>query len=291
MAKKEYKNAAAFRAAIEDRIKSISTKEKIGIERLRRQFAYDRLLARLFTGSDVEWVLKGGYAMQLRVSDSRATKDVDLAVREAKLLSGDSDSQGEALLALVQKKARLDQEDFFEFIVTGPIKDLDAAPYGGARFHIEAKLDNRPFEKFHLDMGVGDVWIEPLDQLKARSWIEGMPARSFPAISKEQQFAEKLHAYTLPRQEGRPNSRVKDLVDMVLLIQTESLDKKRLKESVRVTFERRRTHDVPEALEPPPERWEDPFVRLAKECDLEMEIGEAYELVKGYIEIAHVRIL
>jgi hypothetical protein len=38
-----------------------------------------------------------------------------------------------------------------------------------------------------------------------------------PIISQEQQFAEKVHAYTLPRK--TPNSRVKDLVDILLLIE------------------------------------------------------------------------
>ena len=42
-------------------------------------------------------------------------------------------------------------------------------------------------------------------------------------IGREQQFAEKLHAYTLPRNSA--NSRVKDLVDMALLIGSGGLDK------------------------------------------------------------------
>jgi hypothetical protein len=45
-------------------------------------------------------------------------------------------------------------------------------------------------------------------------------------------FAEKLHAYTLPRQ-GRPNARVKDLVDLVLLSVSGTLD------AARVTREHR----------------------------------------------------
>jgi len=41
-------------------------------------------------------------------------------------------------------------------------------------------------------------------------------------IAREQQFAEKIHAYTLPR--SATNSRVKDLVDMALLISDSTLD-------------------------------------------------------------------
>jgi hypothetical protein len=43
-------------------------------------------------------------------------------------------------------------------------KDIDAAPYGGARFQIEALIDGKRFTIFDLDIGIGDVWIGP--QLK-----------------------------------------------------------------------------------------------------------------------------
>jgi Nucleotidyl transferase AbiEii toxin, Type IV TA system len=67
---------------------------------------------------------------------------------------------------------------------------------------------------------------------------------SFPIISAEQQFAEKLHAYTLPRGE-RVNTRTRDLIDMVLLIRGETLEKSKTVAAVRVTFLKRATHDVP----------------------------------------------
>ena len=96
--------------------------------------------------------------------------------------------------------------------------DLDAAPYGGSRFPVEAQMAGRRFANFHLDVSAGDVLREPFEILEGNDWLgfAGIPKAKLPAISREEQFAEKLHAYTLPRT-GRPNSRVKDLVDMVLL--------------------------------------------------------------------------
>jgi Nucleotidyl transferase AbiEii toxin, Type IV TA system len=73
----------------------------------------------------------------------------------------------------------------------------------------------------------------------------------FPAVSREEQFAEKLHACTLPRV-GRENSRVKDLVDLVLLIERTRLDLARLPKAIHETFQRRKTHDIPPALPLPP---------------------------------------
>jgi len=44
----------------------------------------------------------------------------------------------------------------------------------------------------------------------------GIQSPRVQMISRQQQFAEKIHAYTLPR--NSQNSRAKDLVDMVLLV-------------------------------------------------------------------------
>lgn len=66
MEPKKYATPAAFRRALEDRLQAIAKKEGVDLQRLRRQVAFDRLLARLFQVGDLKqlpWVLKGGYAM------------------------------------------------------------------------------------------------------------------------------------------------------------------------------------------------------------------------------------
>jgi hypothetical protein len=74
---KQYKTAGAFRAALEARLQTRARDEKTDLQRLRRQVAFDRLLARLFSkGSKANypWVLKGGYAMELRIRSARTTR-------------------------------------------------------------------------------------------------------------------------------------------------------------------------------------------------------------------------
>jgi hypothetical protein len=75
------------------------------------------------------------------------------------------------LKEVLQKKASLDIGDYFTFLITGPIMDLENAPYGGGRFHVEAKIGGKTFSKFHLDIGVGDVWIEPHDELVVKNHL------------------------------------------------------------------------------------------------------------------------
>ena len=101
-------------------------------------------------------------------------------------------------------------------------------------------------------------------------------------IPREQQFAEKLHAYTLPRQ-GAANTRVRDLVDMVLLIQSGTLAKAKVAEAIRVTFDRRGTHTVPTSLPQPPTGWQKPYDALAKECGLSEVLDDTFAILHAYL--------
>ena len=134
-------------------------------------------------------------------------------------------------------------------------------------------------------MSSGDVLREPYAQLHGRDWLAfaGLGRTAFLAISPEEQFAEKLHAYTLPRT-GRPNTRVKDLVDMCLLIERGGLDRERLVGSIRDTFKRRQTHPVPTTLSEPPSAWSKPFAEMAKECGLPEDITPHFAAVQAFLQ-------
>ena len=290
MEPKRYATAAAFRRALEDRLQDIARKEGIDLQRLRRQVAFDRLLARLFQVGQplaLPWVLKGGYAMELRIKTARTTKDIDLTMRSA-LNSGDKkdDKKNLAVLEKLQEAAGFTSDDFFGYTIGEPIADLDAAPYGGARFPVEARLDGRIFVGFHLDVGIGDAVMEPLEVIEGRDWLgfAGIASPSLYMISREQQFAEKLHAYTLPRQ-GAANTRVRDLVDMVLLIHSGTLSKAKVAEAIRVTFDRRGTHTAPNVVPQPPADWQRPYGALARECNLSGQLEDAFASLREFMEL------
>jgi len=280
-----YASATAFRRALEDRLQQWSAAENLDIQRLRRQVAFDRLLARLFHEKSPPWLLKGGYAMELRLKFARTTRDIDLAIRPHPLRKGGWDENATAILETLRTGAALDLHDFFVFQIGDPIQDLDAAPYGGARYPVEARMDARTFAKFHLDVSSGDVLREPFVQLQGRDWLAfaGIHTTAFPAISSEEQFAEKLHAYTLPRP-GRPNTRVKDLIDLCLLIEKGGLDRQRLAASIRDTFKRRKTHPVPTTLPAPPSAWSKLFAEMAKECGIPDDITPHFAAVQTFLQ-------
>jgi hypothetical protein len=126
--------------------------------------------------------------------------------------------------------------------------------------------------------------MEPLETVQCREWLEfaGIKSPQVRMIPREQQFAEKLHAYTLPRSSA--NSRVKDLVDLTLLIESGGLATERIQEAVHVTFQRRGTHVLPSVLLPPPPDWRKRFEALAEECRLPKAMEAVFADVRAYIE-------
>lgn len=278
-----YSTAGAFRNALEERLKSASQTDQIDLKRLRRHVSFDRLLARLFRIESPPWVLKGGYALELRFKSARSTVDIDLTLERIPVASG-SDSVTGIVREMLQCAADIPLGDWFEYKIGPPILDLDAAPYGGARYPIEARMDARIFARFHLDAGIGDAVMQPLEVLECRDWLgfAGIERCQVLMIPREQQFAEKLHAYTLPR--SNPNSRVKDLVDLALLSGYGDLNSQRLLDALRLTFESRATHMMPAELADPPSEWQLPFQALAEECGLPSDIATVFGRVREFLE-------
>ena len=148
---------------------------------------------------------------------------------------------------------------------------------------MESRLDGRTFVKFHIDVGIGDVILEPVETITTRDWLAfaEIPSPSVMMTTREQQFAEKIHAYTLPR--SSPNSRVRDLVDLYLLIASGSLNLVLCAEALRRTFERRRTHGIPEELVPPQRIGVGRFVfLLTEECRLHIGYRAAFDALLGF---------
>jgi hypothetical protein len=281
-AQRQYATAGAFRTALEARLNERARRHGVDLHRLRRQVAFDRLLARMFDPSqpvrDGGWVLKGGYALEMRFDMARSTKDLDLTVRSAQRREGDSTSLRERL----QLAASIDLPDFFTFIVGEEMAELNQAPEGGARFPVDARLDGRTFVKFHVDLGVGDEVLEPLETVEGEDWLSfaGIPAVVVPALSIEQHWAEKFHAYTRPREAA--NTRVRDLLDLVLILEEEQPSIDRVRQAITVTFARRHSHSIPDEILPPPDAWATPLAELAVECGLDHTATTAYERVLDF---------
>ena len=189
-----YQTPQALRRALEDRLLALVRREGGDINRLRRQTAFDRLLCRLFREANAPWLLKGGYAMELRIQAARTTRDIDLAIRQ--LPGGAREWDEAAIRNLLENAAGFDLGDSFEFIIGEPTMDLDAAPYGGSRYPVDAQMAGRRFAQFHLDVSAGDVLREPYEILEGRDWL------GFRRVA-ESESVRRLAGRTIRREAAR----------------------------------------------------------------------------------------
>ena len=264
-----YKTSAAFRMALEERLRQRELETGEPLVRMRKRMVFERGMARLQKTRTSPWVVKGGFALELRLGlRARMTKDLDLGV--------DMGYFGSTTLsaAEVTDKLRADlgepHEDGFVFVV--PQAQEETLPIPGVqayRFTVEARLDGRPFETVKVDVGVGDPLVPPLDELKGSDLLDfaGIPAPVIRTTSRAQHFAEKVHALTRPRAESI-NSRVKDLADMLLLMNLGLPDPPEVRHAVKEIFIGRKSHDIPKRIEQPPATWISSFAAMAGELQL-----------------------
>jgi hypothetical protein len=270
-----YQSGAAFRRALEDRLRARSLQSGIPLARLRKIVAFDRFLARLIYLQPEQWILKGGFAIELRLADrARATKDIDVLA----LLTNNE------IYPSLRRAGALDLENWFEFEVQRAQERSLEQP-GNLRFNILSLLDGRIFEEFHIDVGMGDPVIDPIEYLAGPSLLDfsDIQRTIIPCYPITQQIAEKIHAYTLPHTSGE-SSRVKDFIDILLLAELGRIDAARLQQAVRATFEARDTHTLPHEMPDPPAGWARPYQRLAAQVVLSYQtLGEADRAIKKFL--------
>lgn len=264
---KRYETIAAFEAALRTKLHALATKERT-FQALRKQVAFDRVLARLQTAAPESWLLKGGLALEYRIARARATLDIDIT----------TELDLNEMSKVLARAAALDLDDYFQIIVgerERPVDEMETY-----RFHIAVQYSNgRTFENIKLDIGFADPWLgAPLSvQIPSLLDFAGIKATTVRMIPREQHLAEKIHAYT-KAYGSRPSSRVKDLIDMALLIK-EGVDLDPLGPILRKVFETRRTHDMPTELPPPPSAWRVPYERLALGLPIPPDLDGGYKFV------------
>ena len=242
-----YETAAEFRQAIETRLNERARKDHVEVNRLRRGLVFERIMARLGAAEPGAWVVKGGMVLEWRLGErARATRDLDL-VRRGQAIGG-----SELRERLVDLLAADKGDDRFLFEV-GPPQALDV----GFRFSVTANMAGRAFAAVRLDVAARAEELVSTEKLQVPGALPTFDRLSPPHVevaAPAQHFAEKLHALT--RDHGdRLNTRVRDLVDLMLLIELELVRPLQVLPVVRHVFESRGTHPLPSDLPDPPAGW------------------------------------
>jgi hypothetical protein len=274
----KYGTPAAFRAALDERLKAEAQRTGLTTTRLRKRVAFELFLRRLVAVAPGRWVLKGAFALDLRLGvATRPTKDIDLG----------RDDSADAAIEDITAAQELDLDDYFSFWATRTDAFEDTDEFAAIRFHVRAQLAGRTFEPFIVDVGLTDPIVWTPDTIMTSDFLSfaGIERVEVPAVPLPQHVAEKAHAYTRRYGEAmQVSTRPKDLFDILLIATAEPMDAGALRESFERTFEHRARQPLPSALPAPPPDWEQPFARLAADVGLADDLHAAFSRTAAFLD-------
>ena len=262
MKPRTYATPAGFKAALEQRLRNSST-SGVELARRRQLLVFDRFLARVTRVLGKAAMLKGGLVLELRLERAWTTREVDLRL----------DAPPVDTLARLQEAGRAELDDFMIFEIQAdaqqPAMDFQGTRENGFRYRAECRLAGQIYgQRFGVDVAFADPVLGEPDVVVGQDVLSfaGIDPPKLRLYPVETHLAEKIHAYTLPR--DRPNSRVKDLPDLALLGTIRSLEAMRVRKALQQTFSFRKTHELPQSLPAPPAAWARPYARMAEDDEL-----------------------
>jgi hypothetical protein len=249
-----YAWASDFARALVDRIASAAKSSPYGVAEIRRQFAYSRLLARVFIHAPDDWVVKGAAGLLARIPGRvRHSIDIDL------YFAGEFD----AALGALREATDVDLGDYFTFNIDrgAPLTGVAA----GGQLSVTAYLGDKEFERFKVDVVVTHTMtaepeeVSPIDPVEVPGLRNVALYRIYPIAD---QIADK-HAATMSMYAGRPSTRYRDLVDLVLITLTQTVEANDL-DTALVSEHQRRGTDLAVPLSLPSDDWRKGYRKIAE---------------------------
>ncbi|RNG27765.1 nucleotidyl transferase AbiEii/AbiGii toxin family protein [Streptomyces botrytidirepellens] len=225
-------------------------------------YFFSRLVARVFFAQPNKWIVKGGHALLLRyAAAARLSQDIDIQHSEA--------AEIDEAVAELLKAAAHDLNDYLTF-----------AP---ARTSLHENGAAAAKQLFRVHMGTHEVGVLRVDVVARQAltvtpdarrvaplidlaWPVDWPqAQLYPIVN---QLADKVCAM-FERHHGSPSSRYRDLADILLISQQESLDGPYAQLALRTEARRRRIAGVdivlPESFQPPGPAWPERYPAAARQ--------------------------
>jgi hypothetical protein len=246
------------------------------LPQLRRQFAYDRFLERLYM-MDGDWIVKGAVALLARDIGVRGSLDIDIYRAKAT----------DAAEADLREAASRDIDDWFRFEI-GPRRAVGDAS-SAVRLPVVAYIGQQEWERFHIDLVGSDLRmtgepddVPPIAQIDIPE-LQQNGYRAYPIVDH---VADKIAAtFELYGPSRQPSTRYRDLVDLVAIARRASVDAEQQLLSLRSDAERRgvelpKTFDVPDRS-----LWEPGYAREAEESVLAdaQTLDDALAIVRPFV--------
>jgi len=218
-------------ASVRARLLNVAKAQGVDFNQVLVRFALERILYRLSQSAYADhFLLKGALLFTLWYDmPHRTTRDADLL--------GFGDSDIESIAQTFRDIASVEVEDGITFDpVSVSVEEIRKdAGYAGARVLITGEIAKARC-KTQIDIGFGDAVTPGPVHAVYPVLIDDLPAprlRTYPVYTV---VSEKLHAIALL---GMTNSRLKDYLDLWVLLDRESLNSHTLARAISATFVRR----------------------------------------------------
>jgi predicted nucleotidyltransferase component of viral defense system len=218
-------------ASVRARLLNVAKAQGVDFNQVLVRFALERILYRLSQSEHADhFLLKGALLFTLWYDmPHRITRDADL------LGFGASDLESVAQTFRDIASVAVDDGIVFAPASVAAEEIRKDAGYAGLRIFISGELA-RARCKTQIDIGFGDVVTPGPVDATYPVLLADLPAprlRTYPVYTV---IAEKLHAIALL---GMTNSRLKDYLDLSVLLDRETLDTDLLAQALKATFEQR----------------------------------------------------
>jgi hypothetical protein len=251
-----YATPQAMRSAATDRLRAIARPNgRWTLSELQRQFAYDRLLARLYALDD-QWVLKGAVALLARRVSVRHSMDIDIF----------RDEERRTAERQMRTAAELDLGDWFRFDI-GAGSNLGDRRRIATRYTVTTWLGPAKWAEFHVDLvGTGVRMTGVPDDVPPMAGISvpGVDQPGYRAYPLVDHVADKVAAIVEPHGDGRPSTRFRDLIDLTAMVSSMRV-KAADQRTALISELERRDLPKPDHFDVPDRRlWESGYPRAAR---------------------------
>lgn len=253
-----YRTPAAFRSAVDAKLRAHARRIDRPFVELRREFLYQRFLARVFREGSL-WVLKGGIGLLTRLPGARHSRDIDLLHLAA------DPAAAEAELRVL---GRSDLGDHLRFEI---VRSIALSVDGALRLKTEVYAGAAQWERFDIDVSCERHFAAAIEQVRPEPVIDvpGVPSlpvfQLYPLVD---QIADKVAAM-YETHGAAPSNRYRDLVDLALLVGLGDLDAAQLRAALRSRVDNARSPvRLPEAMVQPGVGWADGYPAEARRSSL-----------------------
>lgn len=252
------------RAKINALLRKEAKSQGASVNEVRKQYIFSIFLGRIFNVPDSQWLLLGGNALILRTGGGRYTQDLDLARAEPFY---NAETVQQELRRLVEHEVSESPFRFDIHQIEMRTNHVDDYGYGtpAVRASVFAYLGVQEFERFSLDIVQQRHLQAPVEWLPLREVIQHETLENLPKVpvaQLESHLADKICAM-YEQHKGGPSTRMRDLADIVRIVQQLAFDAGILQE--KLSHERqRRKMTLPPSFQAPGQNWQTDFPKAAR---------------------------